>query len=156
MEKNNQNIEKIDKKVREVLTDLEVPLNANHWNLMNQRLDALDNQETTFDESVRRNMQNTEVPFQSNHWDLMNQRLGELDNEETAFDESIRQNMQNSEAKYQPNHWNLMNQRLEQEFSWKAKVVRYKVIEAALMLLLLFTAYNMPDSLLEDTFGVDS
>ena len=155
MEKNNQNIEKIDKKVREVLTDLEVPLNANHWNLMNQQLDALDNQETAFDESVRRNMQNTEIPFQPNHWELMNQQLGELDNKEAAFDESIRQNMQNSNAKYQPNHWDLMNQRLEQEFSWKAKVVRYKVIEAAMMLLLLFTAYNMPDSLLENAFGVE-
>ena len=155
MEKNNQNIEKIDKKVREVLTDLEVPLNANHWNLMNQQLDALDNQETAFDESVRRNMQNSEVPFQPSHWDLMNQRLGKLDNEETAFDESIRQNMQNSEADFQPNHWDLMDQRLEQEFSWKAKVVRYKVIEAAMMLLLLFTAYNMPDSLLENAFGVE-
>ena len=154
MEKNNQNIEKIDKRVQEVLKDFEVPLNVDHWNLMNQRLDALDNQETAFDESIRRNIQNTEVPFQSNHWDLMNQKLGKLDSEEAAFDESIRRNLQNSEAKYQSNHWNLMNQRLEQEFSWKAKVVRYKVIEAALMLLLLFTAYNMPDSLLEDTFGV--
>ena len=153
MEKNNQNIDKIDKKVREVLKDLEVPLNADHWNLMNQRLDDLDNQEAAFDESVRRNMLNTEVPFQLTHWDLMNQRLGELDNEEAAFDESVSRNMQNSQAKFQPNHWDLMNQRLEQEFSWKAKVVRYKVIEAALMLLLLFTAYNMPDSILVDTFG---
>ena len=85
MEKNNQNIEKIDKKVREVLTDLEVPLNANHWNLMNQQLDALDNQETAFDESVRRNMQNTEIPFQPNHWELMNQQLGELDNKRFPF-----------------------------------------------------------------------
>ena len=153
MEKNNQNIDKIDKKVQEVLKDLEVPLNADHWNLMNQRLDDLDNQEASFDESVRQNMLNTEVPFQLMHWDLMNQRLGELDNEEAAFDESVRRNMQNSQAKFQPNHWDLMNQRIEQEFSWKAKVVRYKVIEAALMLLLLFTAYNMPDSILVDTFG---
>lgn len=153
MEKNNQNIDKIDKKVQEVLKDLEVPLNADHWNLMNQRLDDLDNQEASFDESVRQSMLNTEVPFQLTHWDLMNQRLGELDNEEAAFDESVRRNMQNSKAKFQPNHWDLMNQRLEQEFSWKAKVVRYKVIEAALMLLLLFTAYNMPDSILVDTFG---
>ncbi len=153
MEKNNQNIEKIDKKVREGLKDLEVPLNADHWKLMNQQLDALDNQETNFDDSIRQNMLNIEVPFQDNHWDLMNQRLGELDNEETAFDETIRRNMQNSEAKFQQNHWDLMNQRLEQEFSWKAKVVRYKVIEAALMLLLLFTAYNLPDSMLENTFG---
>ena len=153
MEKNNQNIDKIDEKVREALKDLEVPLNADHWNLMNQRLNDLDNQEANFDESVRQSMLNTEVPFQLTHWDLMNQRLGELDNEEATFDESIRQNMQNSQAKFQPNHWDLMNQRLDQEFSWKAKVVRYKVIEAALMLLLLFTAYNMPDSILADTFG---
>ncbi len=156
MEKNNQNIDKIDKKVQEVLKDLKVPLNANHWNLMNQRLNDLDNQEASFDESIRQNMQNTEVPFQPNHWNVMNQRLGELDNEDTAFDESVRRNMQNSEAKFQPNHWDLMNQCLEQEFSWKAKVVRYKVIEAALMLLLLFTAYNLPDSMLGDTFGNES
>lgn len=153
MEKKNKNIEKIDKKVQEVLKNLEVPLNADHWNLMNQRLDALDNQEATFDESVRQNMLNTEVPFQATHWDLMNQKLRDLDNEEAAFDESVRRNMQYSEAKFQPNHWDLMNQRIEQEFSWKAKVVRYKVIEGALMLLLLFTAYNMPDSILADTFG---
>ncbi len=153
MEKNNQNIDKIDKKVQEVLKDLEVPLKTDHWHLMNQRLDELDNQEAAFDEFVRRDMQNIEVPFQPTHWHLMNQRLSELDNEEAAFDESVRRNLQNSEAKFQPTHWDLMNQRLEQEFSWKAKVVRYKVIEAALMLLLLFTAYNVPDVMLGDSFA---
>lgn len=144
MDKNLQHI--IDKRAYELLKDSEVPFNQEHWSKMEQQLIQLDADEATFDESLRQTIEKSEPAYQPQHWDLMNQKLNELDAQDTAFDNSVRQTMDKSEVAFKPKHWDLMNQQLEQEFSWKAKIVRYKVIETALMLLLLFTAYNILDT----------
>lgn len=148
MEKTNVN--KIDEKVQEAMESLQVPFNPDHWTQMEQRLSLLDADEKAFDESVQRRLKGAEMPFNDAHWDLMNQKLSDLDNEEAGFDNSIRRMFNKSETPYKPANWDLMSDKLDQEFSWKAKVVRYKVVEVALMILFLFTVINMLD-----TEGVD-
>ncbi len=144
MDKNIQH--NIDKRAYELLKDSEVPFNPEHWSKMEQRLAQLDADEASFDESLRQTIEKSESTYKPQHWDLMNQKLNELDTEDAVFDNSIRQTMEKSELPFKSQHWDLMNQQLEQEFSWKAKIVRFKVIETALMLLLLFTAYNTLDT----------
>ena len=144
MDKNLQHI--IDKRAYELLKDSEVPFNPEHWSKMEQRLIELDTEDTSFDESLRQTIEKSISAYQPQHWDLMNQKLNELDAQDTVFDNAIRQTLEESEPAFKPQHWDLMNRQLEQEFSWKAKIVRYKVIETALMLLLLFTAYNILDT----------
>lgn len=145
MEKTNQN--NIDKKVQEVMENFQVPFNPDHWAQMEQRLIQLDADEKAFDESVQGKLAASETAYKASHWDLMNQLLEEdLDKENDDFDNSIRHIFNNSEAPYNASHWDLMNEKLNQEFSWKGKIVKYKVLEAALMILLLFTVINILDT----------
>jgi Outer membrane protein beta-barrel domain len=142
MEMQNENEQKLDNKVQELLKDLTVPYNPDHWQNMAQRLNNLDAAETDFDAKIRQRLENTTPSFQATHWDLMNEKLDDLNDADADFDATIREQLNNIHRTYQPKHWDLMSQRIEQEFSWKAKIMRYKVAEVALMLLLLFTVYN--------------
>jgi hypothetical protein len=142
MELQNENEQKLDKKVQELLKDLTVPYNQDHWQNMAQRLNNLDAAETDFDSKIRQQLENTTPSFEATHWDLMNEKLDNLNDTDADFDATIREQLNNIHRTYQPKHWDLMSQRIEQEFSWKAKIMRYKVAEVALMLLLLFTVYN--------------
>lgn len=145
MEKTNQN--NIDKKVQEAMENFQVPFNPDHWTQMEQRLIQLDADEKAFDESVQGKLAASEMAYKASHWDLMNQRLEEdLDKENNDFDSSIRHIFNNSETPFNASHWDLMNEKLNEEFSWKGKILRYKVLEAALMILLLFTVINVLDT----------
>ena len=142
MEIQNENEQNLDNKVQELLNDLTVPYNPDHWQIMSQRLLALDAADSSFDNLVRQQLENTTPSFQATHWDLMNKKLDDLGEADADFDASIREQLNNLHRSYQPKHWELMSQRIEQEFSWKAKIMRYKVVEVALMFLLLFTVFN--------------
>lgn len=142
MDIQNENEQNLDNKVQELLNDLTVPYNPDHWQIMAQRLEALDAADSSFDSRVRQQLENTVPSFQATHWDLMNKKLNDLSDADAEFDATIREQLDKIHRTYQPKHWELMSQRIEQEFSWKAKIMRYKVVEVALMLLLLFTVFN--------------
>lgn len=142
--KNNEQ-HAIDTAVRQALENLEIPYKADHWQSMAEKLGALDAAETEFDENLASKLKNIEVPFNASNWADMSARLDDLDDSETAFDAFIGQRLEGMCTSYQPNHWHLMADKIEQTFSWRAKIVRYKVIEVALVLLTLFTVGNMID-----------
>lgn len=142
MDIQNENEQNLDNKVQELLNDLTVPYNPDHWQMMAQRLEALDAADSSFDSRVRQQLENTVPSFQATHWDLMNKKLNDLSDADAEFDATIREQLDKIYRTYQPKHWELMSQRIEQEFSWKAKIMRYKVVEVSLMLLLLFTVFN--------------
>jgi hypothetical protein len=142
MEMQNDKEQYLDNKVQELLKDLTVPYNPDHWTFMAERLEVLDATDADFDNLVRKQLENTTPSFQATHWDLMSKKLDDLTDTDADFDATIREQLNNIHRTYQPKHWDLMAQRIEQEFSWKAKIMRYKVIEVALMALLLFTVFN--------------
>jgi hypothetical protein len=134
-----------DKQVSDKLSRLEIPLNTGHWALMADKLVALDADEMAFDNNLAAKLASIEVPYKAASWADMSARLDDLDNAETRFDALLSQRLQNLEVKYQPKHWDMMADKIEQTFSWRAKIMRYKVIEVALVLLTLYTAGNMLD-----------
>jgi hypothetical protein len=142
MELQNENEQNLDNKVQSLLKDLTVPYNPDHWTQMSQRLEALDASDSSFDNLMRERLESTVPSFQASHWDLMNQKLDDLTDADADFDAKIREQLTNIHRTYQPKHWDLMAERIEQEFSWKAKIMRYKVAEVALMFLVLFSAFN--------------
>ena len=142
--KNNEQ-HAIDTAVRQALENLEIPYKADHWQSMAEKLGAFDAAETEFDENLASKLKNIEVPFNASNWADMSARLDDLDDSETAFDAFIGQRLEGMRTSYQPNHWHLMADKVEQTFSWRAKIVRYKVVEVALVLLTLFTVGNMID-----------
>lgn len=91
---------------------------------------------------------NFEVPYQPEHWTLMQQRL-EIEelaeytkNKDDDFDRIISRELSHSEVPYNPAHWQLMEEKLASQ-SWKGKIIRYKILEAAVILLLLWTSVSV-------------
>ncbi len=144
MEKTNQ--DKIDKKVQEAMENLNVPFNPDHWTQMEQRLKQLDASEKTFDESTHQKLNSLDVPFNASHWDFMSQKLDSLDTQDAKFDDSLSQVLNKTDIPFSSSHWDMMNQRLDDEFSWKTKIIRFKIVEVALMILFLFTVINVLDT----------
>lgn len=134
-----------DNNLADKLRGIEAPFIADHWHLMSEKLDALDAEEAEFDNNLADKIKGIEAPYVSSNWADMSARLDDLDDAETTFDALLSQRLENLHVKYQPSHWNYMAQQIEETFSWRAKVVRYKLVEVALVLLTLFTVGNMLD-----------
>jgi hypothetical protein len=147
MMKNNEHT--LDEQIRAALAEHEATYNADHWQKMAQQLDALDASEADFDASLRGRLADVSRVPQMGDWSKMAAMLDNLNDEvvdnETAFDNSLRDKLENINRRFQPNHWEMMNDRLDRELTWRGKVVRYKVVEVAMMLLLLFTVANTLD-----------
>lgn len=98
-----------------------------------------------FDEQIKNALGKLNVPFDASSWDKLQNKIEE-DPELTEqtemneqFDEEVRDKIENFEAPYNPNHWSLMAEEIRREFTFRGKLVRYKVAEFALMLLFLLT-----------------
>ena len=136
----------IDKKVQDTMGDFEVPYQAVHWDKMADKMTQFDTKDAQFDDSLRSRLGNIEKPLDTNHWAAMASRLDEIDSEETTFDSTIRERVERVQAPYRTSHWEIMSRRLDEQFTWQGKVVRYKIVEVGLMLLALFTAFNLFDT----------
>jgi outer membrane biosynthesis protein TonB len=124
------------------LADVTTPFVAANWALMDSQLDVLEAQDVDFDTQLAQKLTNIEVPYMAANWFDMNDRLDELDNADNAFDNLLRQSLSNVQPQMPANHWALMENKIEEAFSWRRKIVRYKVVEVALVLLTLFTVVN--------------
>ncbi len=134
-----------DNNLADKLRGIEAPYVADHWQLMADKLSALDAEEAEFDNNLADKLKGIEAPYVASNWTDMSDRLDDLDDSETSFDALLSQRLENLQVKYQPSHWNYMAQQIEETFSWRAKVVRYKLVEVALVLLTFFTVGNMLD-----------
>ncbi len=134
-----------DNNLADKLRGIEAPYIADHWQLMADKLGVLDTGEAEFDNNLADKLKGIEAPYVAANWADMSDRLDDLDDSETNFDALLSQRLENLQVKYQPSHWNYMAQQIEDTFSWRAKVVRYKMVEVALVLLTLFTVGNMLD-----------
>ena len=100
------------------------------------------------EKQIKDYFENFEVPYQPEHWTLMQQRL-EIEelaeytkNKDDDFDRIISRELSDSEVPYNPAHWQLMEEKLAPQ-SWQGKIIRYKILEAAVILLLLWTSVSV-------------
>lgn len=135
-----------DESLKQKITDSSIAFDTRHWSLMYEKLQQLDANDTNFDTSVRNAIAAAETPYNVQHWALMENELEQIDTNDAAFDSNLRDVLKDKEIPFNPQHWGLMQQQIEQTFSWKAKIIRFKVLETTLMLLLLLTAYNIVDN----------
>jgi len=142
----NKDFEKI---IREKLQQLESDFNPMHWEEMEHRLNTEAapegnmREQNSLDDLVSDKLRNLEVSFTPGHWALMDEQLDaafsspEIDDvylDGVAFD-----NLNNLNSPYNSDHWALMSKRLDDVFSIRHNVHRYKIIEVALLLFLIFT-----------------
>lgn len=133
-----------DTSVRGRLADISAVPMADAWSKMAEKLDNLDAAEVSFDAALRGRLADVAATPQMGDWSKMAAALDSFDDTESEFDDVLRRKLENIAGKY-PNHWAMMNERLDREFTLRGKIVRYKVIEAALILLALFTVINTID-----------
>ena len=142
----NKDFEKI---IREKLQHLESDFNPTHWEAMEHRLNTEAapegnmREQDSLDELVSDKLRNLEVSFAPGHWEAMEQQLDAAfsspEVEDVYLDGVAYDNLSNLNSPYNPDHWALMSKRLDEVFSLRHNVHKYKIIEAALLLFLIFT-----------------
>jgi hypothetical protein len=133
-----------DKSLRGHLADISVLPMPDAWSKMADKLEGMDAAELSFDDTLRGRLADVKVAPTMGDWSKMSAALDNFDDAETEFDDVLRRKLENIAARH-PNHWAMMNERLDREFTLKGKIVRYKVIEVALMLFTFFTVLNVLD-----------
>lgn len=104
-----------------------------------------------FDEIIKKKLEDLQPEGNPAHWSLLEEQLdaeavGRPEPEDHAVDATLFQKLHKLEVPYQPSHWSLMVERIGLEFQLRGQIIRYKLLELALMLLLIFTFYNvLPD-----------
>ncbi|MCB0549291.1 MAG: hypothetical protein KDD19_17055 [Phaeodactylibacter sp.] len=98
------------------------------------------------DQIIKEKLGGLQVPFDAGSWQLMEQKLdeeamgmgeeGQPVADTKHIDEAIFDKLHRYSADYQPNHWHRMEALLEEAFAWPRQVLRYKLTELALMLLI--------------------
>lgn len=107
------------------------------------------------DRIIKEKLEGFSVPFDPDAWQLMQQKLeedgmgiageGQPAADTRNVDEAIFEKLHRYEAPYRPGHWQRMEAILEGTSSWPRQVIRCKLIELALMLLLfLFLWQYLP------------
>lgn len=135
----------LNENIKKAMENLEVPITSDAWKAFEERLEGeVVNNDQLLDKVVCEKLENLEVPLEANGWTLMQQMIeaeetAEILESEATLDNVIYDKISNYQAPYRHHHWQLMAQRLEQEFSLRYKLYKYKVAEAALMMLLLLT-----------------
>ena len=133
-----------DNSLRGRLANISVVPMADAWSKMADKLDDMDAAESSFDDALRGRLADVKVAPMMGDWSKMSAALDNFDDAETEFDDILRKKLENIAARH-PNHWAMMNERLDREFTLKGKILRYKVIEVALMLFAFFTVLNVLD-----------
>lgn len=141
-----------DTSVRGLMANISAVPMADAWSKMAEKLDNLDAAEVSFDAALRGRLADVAATPQMGDWSKMAAALDSFDDTESEFDDVLRRKLENIAGTH-PNHWAMMNERLDREFTLRGKIVRYKVIEAALILLALFTVINTID---KNTEGASS
>jgi hypothetical protein len=144
-----------DDMLKHKVTATELPYKPQHWAIMSEKLAALDAQDSTFDDLLKRKVASVEPAYNPQHWEKMADALADLEKSDATFDANINSKARRFEPAYKSSHWEKMAQRLESEYSWKSRIVRFKIVELALMVLLIFTAINYIENGRDDRFDAD-
>ncbi len=116
------------------------------WSSLNEQLDA-----DGLDEAMKGSLENLEgAAFVPMDWGMMESKLdaamtdAELDPqmEDIYLDAVAYGHLKNMQPAYNHEHWEMMSARLDEEYAYRRKVFVTKLFEAAIVLLLVWTAFN--------------
>ena len=95
------------------------------------------NSEKQFDDFIKGSLENIQASYDPESWSLLEQRMDQMEGKE--IDAAARQALTNYSVPYNPATWQLLSERLER-LDYRRKLIALKVVEAALILLVLLTA----------------
>ena len=144
---NKKNIEQL---IREKMQQLQIPYEPKHWQLMEERLrnepgfKLIDEDElislARLHEAAEKSSLTSSVQREQN-WDILEQRLYEkgILTPRTEPETLLRNSLRYREEPYNSAHWQQMSRHIDHEFSIVHRLIRYKVVEVAIMLLLIIS-----------------
>mgnify|MGYP005666387655 CR=1 FL=1 len=101
-----------------------------------------------FDRIIREKMENLNPEYAPETWELLEQKMDASEagpavvTDEEAIDELAFSKLHQYETPYNPEDWKTFARRLEEEAASTREVLRYKLVEVSLMLLLLLTLWQ--------------
>ncbi len=123
-----------------------VPMN---WDAMSDKLDVVLGAEAEieaepFDQMVQQSLENLDGgKYVAMDWGAMDEKLdAEVHVEDVYLDTVAYGHLKNMETPYNKEHWEIMANRLDEEYAYRRKVMITKSLEAAVILLLIWTAVN--------------
>lgn len=103
---------------------------------------------TEFDNNIKRKLEQMESQPPEGDWDVFSEMLSAEEGfEDVNFDEAISERLNKTKKPFNSNHWLLLKQRLETEARLKREVFGSKILESVLVLLLVFTFFNLENYL---------
>ena len=120
-----------------------IPMN---WSSMNEQLDT-----DGLDDAMKGSLENLEgAAFVPMDWNMMESKLdaamsdAEIDPQmdDIYLDAIAYDHLKDMQPAYNHEHWEMMSARLDEEYAYRRKVFVTKLFEAAIVLLLVWTAFN--------------
>jgi hypothetical protein len=100
--------------------------------------------ENNFDKAIKKLLENYKEEEQSMDWDRMEQLIEEdailnPELDDLYLDGIAYDSLHNLDVDYNPAHWDLMKEKLADPFALRRRLMKYKVVEVALVLFFIFT-----------------
>ncbi len=142
--------ELVDDIVRTRLENITPELNPVHWEMMKDAMNAegMEVELDPVDELLKGKLEQLSFEYNPSHWDTLKERIDQeayadaKQVDDVLFDASTYGHLSNMEVPYNEEHWKLMKERIDAEFSIRGKMMRYKVAEVALILMIIITAFH--------------
>lgn len=150
-----------DQNIAAALDDMAVSTTPPDWDTFSEKLDQNLDEPDALDLAVAAALSGLEAG-QPSGWDRLSDRLDVLSDRE--LDGTVRERLDGYEATPNAEHWPIMEEKLERTFSLRQRIRRWRLVEAALVALLLFSLFNtvdhsyrsvLPDFLEDWKFGWD-
>ena len=116
------------------------------WSSMNEQMNT-----DSLDDAMKGSLENLEgAAFVPMDWNMMESKLdaamsdAEIDPqmEDIYLDAIAYDHLKNMQPAYNHEHWEMMSARLDEEYAYRRKVFVTKLFEVAIVLLLVWTAFN--------------
>ena len=146
----NVDVDPIDELVKTRLENITPELNPVHWEMMKDAMGAegMNVELDPVDELLKSKLENIDYAYNPAHWDVLKDRIDQealadaQQVDDVLFDASTYGHLSNVEIPYNEEHWKLMKERIDAEFSIRGRMMRYKVAEVALILMIIITAFH--------------
>ncbi len=123
----------------------DIDTGAADWNNFVEKLDDAESQDP-FDAIIAAGL-TAATASASADWGNFEEMLtaaesADLTADDNIIDQKVQQKLEDYEAPYEPENWTLMRERIREEFSLRRKLIRYRVAEISVMVLVILTLFN--------------
>ncbi len=130
-----------DKFIKSSISDFKAPYDPESWEMLNERMEGTSEPELTeVDDLVRTGLAGLTVPYNESSWDALESKMADLEVAQSleTIDSVAKNTLTGLSVPYDHSTWKILSDRLDQ-MDYDRKIRALKVVEAAVIILALFT-----------------